>query len=792
MSRSTVLPNPRWVFFLAAATLVPGFTLPAQAQPVAQQPQLMQTPECSIPGAPGCQNAATPSSPGGDVLSVPQTAVETPVNVPRTATTAIVPLPPEQTPEPETEFQRFVTSSVGHTLDIFGKSLFSRVPTTFAPLNNVPVTADYVVGPGDEIDLRVWGQVNLNLQLFVDATGSVFVPQVGNFSVAGLQFQQLAGFFRAQLSAVYRNFDLTVNMGQLKSIQVFVVGQVRKPGAYTVSSLSTLIDAIFASGGPSSIGSMRDIQLKRGAQIVTTLDLYDFLLNGDKSKDARLLAGDVIYIPTVGPQVAISGSLKNPAIFELKNEKTIAELLKMAGGLTAVADEQRAVLERIGNRGVRSTVEFALNGTGLATTLKDGDVVRILTITPRITDVVTLRGNVANEGRFPWHPGMRLRDVIPDKESLITRHYWNNRNSIGFTPVETFGATQNTTTNLNTAATGSEVANAQVTGSLRTQLIPQSAPNINWSYAVIERPNPQDLNATLVPFHPGKLILENDNSENLELRPGDVITVFSQDDIRVPRTELRRRIRLEGEIKYGGIYDALPGETLGQLIQRAGGLTGDAYLFGSVLERESVRQQQVTTRDQFVREMTIELRQGLVIRNNGTVSTDTAAEIAANNAEAQNLIREIQSLDPTGRIVLPVLPERNDLAPLMNVALEDGDRFVVPSRPLTVLVSGAVYNQNVILHEPGLRVNDYLAGAGGFTTNADKRHPFIIRANGQIVPRAALGLFSRTFESSRLYPGDAVVVPIVMFRGDFMRAVRDWTQVFSQLGLGAAAINVLK
>src|ERR1044071_629655 len=209
--------------------------------------------------------------------------------------------------EPATEFQKLVASSVGKVLPIFGASLFDKVPSTFAPLERVPVTADYVIGPGDELLVRVWGQVNFDLALTVDRAGAIFIPQAGNISVAGIQFQQLPAFLRSRLERVFRNFDLTVNMGQLRSIQIFVMGQARRPGTYTVSSLSTLVNALFASGGPSGQGSMRHIQLKRGAQVVTDFDLYDLLMSGDKSKDTRLLPGDVVYIPAAGPQVAIAG-----------------------------------------------------------------------------------------------------------------------------------------------------------------------------------------------------------------------------------------------------------------------------------------------------------------------------------------------------------------------------------------------------------------------------------------------------------------------------------------------------
>src|SRR5277367_3920826 len=210
-----------------------------------------------------------------------------------------------------------LASTSGQVLPIFGQDLFRGVPSTFAPVDQVPVTPNYVIGPGDEVRIRVWGQVNFNADVKVDRSGDIYLPQVGRIHVTGTAFSDLSAQIRTQIGRVYRNFDLTVDLGQLRSVQIFVVGQARRPGAYTVSSLSTLVNAIFASGGPSVQGSMRQIQLKREGKVVTTFDLYDLLIRGDKSKDSRLLPGDVIFIPPAGAEVGLTGSVRKPAIYEL-------------------------------------------------------------------------------------------------------------------------------------------------------------------------------------------------------------------------------------------------------------------------------------------------------------------------------------------------------------------------------------------------------------------------------------------------------------------------------------------
>lgn len=334
-------------------------------------------------------------------------------------------------PRPLTDFQRVVAGATGAVLPIYGTDLFFDKTAPFQPVDRVPVTPDYVVGPGDELLIRVWGQVNFNVHSTVDRSGDIYLPHVGNIDVAGLHFDQLNGYLKNQLGRVFRNFDVSVNMGQLRSIQIYVVGSAQRPGSYTVSSLSTLVNALFFSGGPSEQGSMRRIELRRGGKIVTTFDFYDLLIDGDKSHDAPLLPGDVIYIPPVGPQVAIAGSVHVPAIYELKGTETAGQAIALAGGLDVMASRQDAQLDRTDTMGARQTIQLALDRSGSTTPLRDGDILRVPSMVQRFQQTVTLRGNVANPGRYRWTQGMRILDLIPDQASLETRGYWQRRIAMG-------------------------------------------------------------------------------------------------------------------------------------------------------------------------------------------------------------------------------------------------------------------------------------------------------------------------------------------------------------------------
>ena len=328
----------------------------------------------------------------------------------------------------KSDFERFAEDGTGQRLPVYGRRLFDEVPTTFAPVERVPVPADYVLGPGDELLIRAWGKIDLDSRVTVDRNGQVYLPRVGTLNVAGLRYEQLEGYLHASISALFKDFELNVALGQLRSIQIFVLGSARQPGAYTVGSLSTLVDALFASGGPSATGSMRHIQLRRGNRLVAEFDMYDVVQKGDKSHDVPLLPGDVIYIPPIAAQIAISGNVNEPGVYELKGATTVAAALEGAGGLTSLAGAERVLLERIDNRSARRVEEFALDASGLARLLQDGDLLRIFPLSPKFENAVTLRGNVAEPGRYVWKEGMRVSDLIPSRDFLITRDFWNRQN----------------------------------------------------------------------------------------------------------------------------------------------------------------------------------------------------------------------------------------------------------------------------------------------------------------------------------------------------------------------------
>jgi polysaccharide export outer membrane protein len=738
-------------------------------------------------------------------------------------------------PEPDIEFQDFVTSSLGYHLDLFGQSLFRNVPSTFAPVDRIPVTPEYLIGPGDELLVRAWGQIDVNYRAVVDRTGAIYLPKIGPISVAGVRYDQLNTYMKAAISRVFKNFDLDVTLGRLRAVQVFVVGQVRRPGSYTVSSLSTLVNALFASGGPSKRGSMRHILLKREGKDVTDFDLYDLIAFGDKSKDVQLLSGDVILVPPVGHLVALAGSVNVPGIYELKEHETLGEILGYAGGFTTTASGQKTFIDRIDDRRVRHTAELDLSSVGLKTELKDGDIVRLLHISPRFDNAITLRGNVAVPGRYPWRQGMRVKDLIPSRDALVTQEFWKRQNKLAVDlesltfksreeieqlrqsdlqnhdknapanqpgvqnppPSTPNGQNPSTQPDQRTQQQRDEDLAARV-GRTEAQRIKEEqlknevkhyATEVNWEYAVIERMDSEDLSTHLVPFNLGKAIA-GDESQNVILEPGDVITIFSQNDMQVPAGQQTKFVRLEGEFVTAGVYQVQPGETLRHLISRIGGLTPQAYLYGSEFTRESTREDQQRRLDEYINEL-----EKSIERNASGQRALTGDEAVAERQAVESqrrLLDKLRQMRATGRIVLELKPTADNLKELPDLMLEDGDRLLVPFKPATVNVIGSVYNSNSFIFKPGKTVSDYMRLSGGPTKNGDKGRSFVIRADGTTLGgNGHNALFLNGFEQARLMPGDTIVVPEKLDKGALLRGFKDWTQIISTFVIGAAAAKVL-
>lgn len=712
-------------------------------------------------------------------------------------------------------FQTFIAQSTGKSLALFGQNLFN-LTNPYSTIENANVPTDYVLGPGDELQVKVYSpSIDVDQRFVINRDGMIVLPKIGPISLAGTKVSDLEGRLKNELSQTLSDFNLYVSMGQLRGIEVYVTGQARLPGKHNLSSVSTIINALFATGGPSSAGSMRNIQLVRAGKVILTIDLYDFLSKGDRGMDMRLLPGDVIHVPPIGPQVALMGITPNPAIYELsaKRNNSLQEIIQLAGGLSALNSPSKATLERIESNASNPLVAYSidLRGDGMKLTLKDGDMVTLLPINPSFANAVSLR-ILNNAIRLPLQGGTKITDLIPNQQALVTPDYYYRRFNLrvtpsGQTPLLT-GTSLNEKQNavagkLSTGYFGNQELSLEQ-GSLSNNDLSRIRNNalldqFNLESVMIERTLSQSMRPQLISINLLKAWADSHSDQNIVLLPGDIISIYSQKDIQVPVERQTHIVRIQGEVNAPGIYQMQGGETLQQLIAKAGGFSDKAYAYGTQLSRESVRDSQKKNIEVVIKrlesQVAIEGSQGVTnLSSNAQDQQAQALLRSQNQARMREKINQLRTAIPSGRVVLELDPKRTQLP---DIVLEQGDEITIPSVPSVVSVIGAVYNENALIYKPEKIVNDYLKVAG-VTPNADLEAAFIVRADGSLVaPPAETSLFGRSvkIDQQTLMPGDIVFVPEKIYKESgysvFMRGLRDWTQVLYQFGLGAAGIKVL-
>ena len=529
------------------------------------------------------------------------------------------------------EFENYVSKVADKPLYRFGANLLVPSSRDFSAPATTAVPPDYRLNPGDEIDVGLSGSFNAdNLRLRVDPDGNVFVPRIGGVRVGGVRYGDLQSVLAAKVSRQYKGFQVSVSIAKLHGITVYVTGFAQVPGSYTVNSLSTLINALLAAGGPSSGGSFRSIQLRRNGKLVSDFDLYDFLLKGDKGADAILQNGDVIFIAPVGAQVAVIGSVNNEAVFEAKPNDTLTDVLIYAGGVNTGGDDTRLL----------------------------------------------------------------------ELDTLGTESGW------------------------------------------------------------IEL-SPGDASARAV-------------------KRASVLRVISRIGLTIPLHRQSVLITLQGEVAKPGRYYLPAGTTLAEAIDRAGGLSADAFPYGSIFTRDSVE---------------IEQRQGFA-RALGEVELNLTAEPLMSSRSAdqnsqdrtsalRSLVAHLKQQKPDGRLVFPGPPGANALPE--GLVIQNNDILFVPSVPSTVGVYGMVLNPSNIQYQSGSTIGDYLAAAGGTRSIGASKDLFIVRANGTVLGKQG-GLFSGGVKGEPALPGDLIFVPPAKNKGAFFESLAVLTQTLLATALSAATI----
>lgn len=565
-----------------------------------------------------------------------------------------------------------IGSSLAVSTDIrqFGYDLFRQPPSTFAPVDKVPVGPDYIIGPGDEVKVVIWGKVEGQWSIEVDRDGNINIPKIGKIGVTGLTFKELKDAIYMGFSKYFTNFEMNVSMGNLRSITVYVVGNANRPGAYTVSSLSTLVNALFDAMGPSKAGTMRDIRLNRNGKSMVHFDMYDFLLKGDKTKDIRLMPEDVIFIPPVGPVAAIVGSVNSPAIYELRGETKILQLIEMAGGVSATAFKGRIQIQRIMNNSRQVVFESDLDSVrSMDISLQSGDVVSIFRI-EHDRKTVRLSGAVKREGEYGFRQGMTVKDLLSMADGI--KYYAYKKEA--------------------------ELTRMHVTedGPKTEKLI------INLDKAIL-----------------------GDPENNMQLLENDYLLVRT-----VPEWKVYQTVTVSGEVRFPGSYTIKKGERLSSLIERAGGFTDRAYPRGAVFARERVRELQQRQINEMVERLEMELL-GKGVSDVSASATYEEAKIKESEIkQKRELVEKLKNISAKGRMVMMVEKPENLRKTAYDIELEEGDSLYVPSDPQTIQVIGAVYNQTAFVYEKDKSFSDYIDMAGGYTGNANKKEAYALKIDG--------------------------------------------------------------
>lgn len=719
----------------------------------------------------------------------------------------------------------------------FGYDLFDRAPSTFAPVTNVPVPTDYVVGAGDELQVQLYGGQNRTLRLVVGRDGLVNLPEIGPISVVGQRFNAVREAIEARVSRQMVGTRASVAMGDTRSIRVYVLGEAKRPGSYTISGLGTITSALFAAGGVKPIGSLRNIQLKRNGQLVRTFDLYDMLIRGDSTDDAKVLPGDIVFIPPIGSVITVNGEVRRPALYEVKPGNSVGDVIQLAGGLTAEADASKASLTRIDDKRQRIVMTVDLAQAAAPTqSVRNGDVLVVSRLKPTLDSGIVVEGYVHSPATYAYREGLRLSDVIRSVDELkpnadihyllIRREIPPNR-EIAVTSADLGAALQKPGTTADILLmprdritvfdleSGRDRIIRPLVNELKTQSTysrPTELVTIDGQVKVAgEYPLETGMTVSDLIRAGGGLsdaayggraeltryrvvngdqrrteqinidltaVLRGDPAANVVLEPFDSLSIRE-----VPEWGAQENIMLQGEVRFPGKYSIKRGETLKSVIQRAGGLTDFAFAEGSVFTRDELKVREQKQLDMLATRLQNDL---VTLALQGAAANQSQAGTAL--TVGQSLLAQLRASEAVGRLVID-LPRamRSPAGSGADVILRDGDRLIVPKFQQEVTVIGEVQTATSHLYRPELSRNDYIALSGGATRRADTDHIYVVRADGSVVAREGARWFSRSNLDIR--PGDTVVVPLDTER---MPALPFWqavTQIIYNLAISAAAVN---
>lgn len=711
----------------------------------------------------------------------------------------------------------------------FGYNFFKSKEDPFASQTDVPVGPDYIIGAGDRLILTVWGSLNGTYKLEVSRSGEIVIPKVGAVKVAGQSYGQLPALLKNHIARIYKDFELNVNMGQLRLVKVYVVGEVASPGDYNISSLSTLIGALSAAGGPTKNGSLRNIQINRNGKLLETVDLYDFFLKGDKGKDIRLQPGDTVLVPVIGKVAGVAGNVRRPGIYELKGETTLKDLLALAGGINSIGYLQRVQLYRVQAHDKKVVTDVDLDVSGKASEditaavpVQDLDLVKVLSIDRVLRGYVRLEGHVVRPGDYALKPGMKISSLV-QSEDLLPEYHAATGQIIRLFPPDLHPEV--VPFDLSRAMAGEPGQDLELKEFDRVKIFSkremEEVPVVKVS-GEVQRPGPfrymenMTVRDLLTQAGNVKLSAYMKNAEITRIkRSGDAVTSFTLtvdlekamaggdaniklspfDELTVRRipnwAEAKERyVTLKGEFVFPGTYPISKGERLSSVIARAGGFTDRAYLKGTRFTRETVRKLQQQRMDE-----ALQKAQDNIIKLQSQVSMTAASaeEVASSKTTLENLMQSIEMLKKRkaeGRVLMEVVSIEELKSNTYDLELQGGDQLTVPSDPGGINVIGDVYNQNTVVTQQGRDIEWYLQQVGGATSDADRDGIYVVKVDGSVISQANSSkfMFYNSFWGKSLDSGDTIIVPRQYEKTAWLRGAKDIASVIGNIAVTAGVL----
>ena len=745
--------------------------------------------------------------------------------------------------------EEFLTEEAEEKLQRFGSNLFDSEVSTFAPVDNIPVPEGYRLGVGDELRVMLIGKEQGDFPLLIDRDGSVTLPKLGRVVLSGLTFPEAKTLIEKRVSEQLIGSEAILSMGSLRSINVFIAGEVKKPGNYSVSALSTLSQAVYIAGGISDVGSFRAIQLKRQGKTVGAFDIYDLLLYGNNSGDVRLQNGDVVFVPFVGAQASVSGAVVRPAIYELKEGNTTRELLSMAGGMLATANPQQVLLRRyqIGRLLPSISTLSLVDLVGLETELIDGDEITVPSKADRVSNPIILEGEIELNEVVGWSEGLRVSSIFKDLDadltpaadlnlSLVVRRK-NEFNDIEVFPFSLSGAVlypsskddielrpfdrilvlpSSTVTEETLAALGTEAEDVEQ--SARSELL---APIV----AQLERQTRSGERADVVTLigavrEPGQYPLLGDGSI------ADVAALAGgyTDSAYLERVEVRRMLlnqAQEAEVEILNVslanevdssfkllgrdtvrVNTIPNWTTEDTVELSGEFVfpGTYTIYegeniSSLIERAGgFTNQAFLSGAQYYSATARESQTRQLKKISASVQRRMASRRSVGELDGSDQSAAIEDVidgELLGRVVID-LQGVLDGSQTADTLVEDGDTLFVPKYSNTVSVAGEVYEPGTFRFEEGLTLEQYIEIAGGTTSYALTKNIYLLKADGSVRFYRSNGLKSLlSFNSGAtngVEAGDAIVIPTNLDYDAPLTRVSAFTNVVFQSLTSIAAL----